>query len=164
MADNVQEQIADLKRLYAEAPACEYFDAVAALIWPVIYALEASHAERDKLAAELATTKAIIATHDLCHDLHGKVGRDEFEEGCRRETVKEFGSCGWAERIANLEADLANERAVRSRRELAVSRAIAKAKPYLHPGTNAGTHGVLSEMVEILEGTTRPATGTAEGE
>lgn len=55
------------------------------------------------LAAHIETLLAIIAKHDLCHDLHGKVGRAEFEEGCRRETVKE---CGWAARIAELEAEV----------------------------------------------------------
>lgn len=62
----------------------------------------------DSLAAareRAEQAEAIIRQHDLCHDLHGKVGRDEFEEGCRRETVKEYGSCGWAERIAELEAE-----------------------------------------------------------
>jgi hypothetical protein len=59
------------------------------------------------IAARIAELEAIIAKHDLCHDLHGKVGREEFEEGCRRETVKEFGSCGWADRIAELERQLA---------------------------------------------------------
>lgn len=54
--------------------------------------------------ARVRELEAIIAKHDLCHDLHGKVGRAEFEEGCRRETIKEFGSCGWAQRIAELEA------------------------------------------------------------
>lgn len=54
-----------------------------------------------RLIARVRELEAII-------DKHGKVGRDEFEEGCRRETVKEFGSCGWAERIAELIAE--NER------------------------------------------------------
>lgn len=58
--------------------------------------------------SHIAELEAIIAKHDLCHDQHGKVGRDEFEEGCYDETVKEFGSCGWADRIAELEAE--NER------------------------------------------------------
>ena len=61
----------------------------------------------DGLAARVAELEEIIATHDLCHDLHGKVGRNEFEEGCRRETVKHFGGCGWAEKIETLTAQLA---------------------------------------------------------
>jgi hypothetical protein len=65
-----------------------------------------------KQAARIAELESIIKQHDLCHDLHGKVGRDEFEEGCRRETVREFGSCGWADRIAELERerDLSNRK------------------------------------------------------
>ena len=58
--------------------------------------------ENARLTAENAALKAVIAKHDLCHDLHGKVGRAEFEEGCRRETIKEYGSCGWAEEIERL--------------------------------------------------------------
>lgn len=56
------------------------------------------------LRQHVRTLSAIITKHNLCHDLHGKVGRDEFEEGCRQETVKEFGSCGWADRIRELKA------------------------------------------------------------
>jgi hypothetical protein len=62
-------------------------------------------AEIAALKAKLAEAEAIIAKHSLCHDLHGKVGRDEFEDGCRRETIKEFGSCGWAEKLAEAEKD-----------------------------------------------------------
>ena len=47
------------------------------------------------LELQVANQQAVIAAHDLCHDLHGKVGRAEFEEGCRRETIKEYGSCSW---------------------------------------------------------------------
>lgn len=59
------------------------------------------------IAEALLAAEAVIAKHALCHDLHGKVGRDEFEEGCRRETVKEFGSCGWADKLAAAEARVA---------------------------------------------------------
>ena len=69
----------------------------------------------EEQARRVAELEAIIAKHDICHDLHGKVGRDEFEEGCRRETVKEFGSCGWAERIAELESENGRLRVENSR-------------------------------------------------
>lgn len=49
--------------------------------------------QMQKMRAEKA--EAVIAKHNLCHDQHGRVGRDEFEAGCRSETIKEFGSCGW---------------------------------------------------------------------
>lgn len=58
---------------------------------------------------EIDKLKAIIAVHNLCHDLHGKVGREEFEEGCRLETIKEFGSCGWAQELARLRAEKGKE-------------------------------------------------------
>lgn len=41
----------------------------------------------------------IIETHNLCHDLHGKVGQKEFEIGCKREVIKVFGSCSWLNRL-----------------------------------------------------------------
>lgn len=63
--------------------------------------------ELRKVKEENESLKKIIETHDICHDLHGKVGRDEFEEGCRRETVKEFGSCGWAEKITEQAKEIA---------------------------------------------------------
>jgi hypothetical protein len=56
----------------------------------------------------LEKAEAIIAKHNLCHDLHGKVGREEFEEGCRRETIKEFGSCGWADELERLRSELSD--------------------------------------------------------
>lgn len=59
--------------------------------------------QRDDLRRQLAEREAVIKTHDLCHDLHGKVGVNEFAEGCRREMVKHFGSCPWDERDAELQ-------------------------------------------------------------
>ena len=35
----------------------------------------------------------IIRKHNLCHDLHGKVGVDEFSQGCINEITKEYGHC-----------------------------------------------------------------------
>lgn len=58
--------------------------------------------ERDELKRKCRELQSIIDTHDLCHDLEGKVGRNEFEEGCRRKTIEVFGSCGWAEELAML--------------------------------------------------------------
>lgn len=55
-----------------------------------------------RLAAEVERLKEIIKMHDLCHDLHGKVGQAEFEEGCRREAIKVFGGCRWADEIDRL--------------------------------------------------------------
>lgn len=45
----------------------------------------------DEVLAEVARLKAIIAQHDLCHDLHGKVGAREFAEGCAQEQRKHYG-------------------------------------------------------------------------
>lgn len=74
-------------------------------LWSAYMALPSSIETLTALLAENDRLKGIIAKHDLCHDLHGMVGRDEFEEGCRRETVKEFGSCGWAEEQGKLRGE-----------------------------------------------------------
>ena len=47
----------------------------------------------EQLAEENLRLREIIRVHDLCHDLHGKVGPCEFAEGCAREQRKLFG---WA--------------------------------------------------------------------
>lgn len=143
MPDNLQELIAEAERLRASAVVhpqntrrwFKYHSHLNHTYWPLVAAyratlagMEASHAERDKLAAELATTKAIIATHDLCHDLHGTVGPNEFAAGCAAEQRKLYGCAPDADCVAmqereieRLEAELAtkkqdldNERQVRA--------------------------------------------------
>lgn len=48
-------------------------------------------------------SRAIINTHNLCHDLHGKVGVKEFASGCVQEQRKLFGCAPHMERVAELE-------------------------------------------------------------
>ena len=109
----------------------------------ILAAYRAIVAECDKLAAELDRLRAQAERYRLdALRLAAKVDPEEF-------------AAEWEAEIADLRTvreDLDNERAVRSRRELAVNRAIAHANKYRHPGTNAGDHRVLSEIVEILEG------------
>lgn len=44
--------------------------------------------EAERRVVEL---EAIIAQHNLCHDLHGKVGAREFADGCAAEQRKLYG-------------------------------------------------------------------------
>ena len=56
--------------------------------------------ERDRL-------KAIIDTHDLCHNLHGKVGVREFADGCADEQRKIYGCAPDEDECIRLQAELA---------------------------------------------------------
>lgn len=62
--------------------------------------------------ARVAELEAIIAAHDLCHDLHGKVGPREFADGCAAEQRKIYGCAPDADENARLRAALAD--AIRS--------------------------------------------------
>ncbi len=58
----------------------------------------------EQLAVEVERLRAVIAAHDLCHNLHGKVGPREFAEGCAAEQRKEYG-CAWhADEVERLRA------------------------------------------------------------
>lgn len=59
----------------------------------------------------VAELEAIIAAHDLCHDLHGKVGPREFADGCAAEQRKFYGCAPDADRVAELSAENARLRA-----------------------------------------------------
>jgi len=59
--------------------------------------------DRCKLAVaerERDEARAIIAAHNLCHDLHGKVGPREFADGCAAEQRKLYGCAPDADRVA----------------------------------------------------------------
>jgi hypothetical protein len=56
------------------------------------------------LLDEIDKLQAIIDTHNLCHDLHGKVGVNEFAEGCAREQKKVFGCAPHADKLVELRA------------------------------------------------------------
>lgn len=47
--------------------------------------------DRAWLLAEVVRLRAIISTHDLCHNLHGKVGAREFADGCAAEQRNLYG-------------------------------------------------------------------------
>lgn len=56
-----------------------------------------------RLEMEKEKLKAIIEQHDLCHNLHGKVGAREFADGCAQEQRKLYGEAPDADRIVELE-------------------------------------------------------------
>ena len=54
------------------------------------------------LLDEIDRLQSIIDQHDLCHDLHGKVGVNEFATGCEREQRKLFGRAPHADSVKSL--------------------------------------------------------------
>ena len=62
------------------------------------------------LLAENARLRTVIAQHDLCHDLHGKVGAEDFAKGCAAEIRKIYGRCPWEEENDRLRAELEKAR------------------------------------------------------
>ena len=56
---------------------------------------------------ELTAAKAVIAQHDLCHNLHGKVDAVSFAEGCATEQRKLYGCAPHADALAASNAKLA---------------------------------------------------------
>lgn len=65
-----------------------------------------------ELEKECTKLQKIIDTHDLCHDLHGQVGPEEFAKGCEQEQRKVFGCAPTADKLeeANQKiAELTNE-------------------------------------------------------
>lgn len=52
------------------------------------------------LLDEIDRLQAIIDRHDLCHDLHGKVGANEFAQGCAQEQRKLYGYAPHADQLA----------------------------------------------------------------
>lgn len=56
--------------------------------------------------AEVERLKGVIAQHDLCHDLHGKVGAEDFARGCAAEQRRLYGRAPDADEVARLRAAL----------------------------------------------------------
>ena len=56
---------------------------------------------------EVRRLRGIIAQHDLCHDLHDKVGAEDFARGCAAEQRRLYGCAPDADRAAALELKLA---------------------------------------------------------
>ena len=54
------------------------------------------------LHSRIAKLEAIIATHDLCHDLHGKVDARAFADGCAQEQRKLYGCAPDADALTSL--------------------------------------------------------------
>lgn len=57
-----------------------------------------------------AAQRAIIAQHDLCHNLHGQVGPREFTDGCSAEQRRLYGCAPDADEVQRLRALLATAR------------------------------------------------------
>lgn len=72
-----------------------------------------AHARQDlpDLLAEVLELRAVLAAHDLCHDLHGKVDVQDFAKGCAAEQRKLYGCAPDADAAARLLADNAALRA-----------------------------------------------------
>lgn len=83
---------------------------------------EKAEAERDRL-------QGVIAQHDLCHDLHGKVGPVEFAKGCEAEQRKLFGCAPHADDLRTVTEALNDCRNMLSKahqRAIAAERAAAE--------------------------------------
>jgi hypothetical protein len=52
--------------------------------------------------ARVGKAKAVIAQHNLCHDLHGKVNADDFAKGCEAEQKRIYGRSPTEDTIASL--------------------------------------------------------------
>lgn len=87
---------ADLR--YNGAPTSEYDD----VIRQITNLQSGLAAHMPELLRRAKTAETIVATHDLCHDLHGKVGPCEFAEGCAREQRKLFGWAYHADAVRHL--------------------------------------------------------------
>lgn len=66
--------------------------------------LDLLFAQRDEARAEVEKLRGVIAQHDLCHDLHGKVNARAFADGCAAEQRKLYGHAPDADKIKELEA------------------------------------------------------------
>lgn len=67
-------------------------------------------AELSRLSAELESARAVIAQHDLCHNLHGKVDALAFAEGCAAEQRKLYGCAPDVDRAESAERELESVR------------------------------------------------------
>lgn len=65
---------------------CPKCDTLRSVHGPCTHQVEAIVEENKKL-------KAVIDQHNLCYDLHGKVGVNEFAQGCINEMIKVYGHC-----------------------------------------------------------------------
>lgn len=59
--------------------------------------------ERDEARERAERAEAVIAQHDLCHKLHGKVDARAFADGCAAEQRKLYGCAPDADRVRELE-------------------------------------------------------------
>jgi len=55
-----------------------------------------------RLEIENARLRAVIETHDLCHNLHGKVDARAFNDGCNEEMRKLYGCAPDADELSRL--------------------------------------------------------------
>jgi len=58
----------------------------------------------ERQAAKVERLTGVIAQHDLCHDLHGKVNAEDFAKGCEAEQRRLYGCAPHADEVARLKA------------------------------------------------------------
>lgn len=75
-----------------------------------------THNTLEDVAKQRDEARAVIAQHDLCHDLHGKVGCEDFAKGCEAEITRIYGRCPWRDEIAaqDVQMDAVRYRAEKS--------------------------------------------------
>lgn len=66
-------------------------------------------AEAKRLQEEVEKLKGVLAQHDLCHDLHGKVGVEDFAKGCAAEQRRIYGCAPDADEVERLRKELAGK-------------------------------------------------------
>ncbi len=65
-----------------------------------------------RLLAEVERLRGVIAQHELCHDLHGKVDASAFAAGCAAEQRRIYGCAPDADENASLRAEVEQLREV----------------------------------------------------
>lgn len=60
------------------------------------------------LIAEVERLQGIIAQHNLCHDLHGKVNAEDFAKGCEAEQRRIYGCAPHADEVERLQGIINN--------------------------------------------------------
>lgn len=93
-----------------------------------------------------------LAQHDLCHDLHGKVGAEDFSAGCAAEQRRLYGRAPDADEAGRLRV----ENARLSARVARLEGAMRLASDAVESGQMVGRHHVQRMIRDALEGGPTP--------